>query len=409
MCTEALSRRDLILGAVAAAVSTKAFAVSKGTNAPIIVGLLYTDLSDLGVAILNAARQATEEINQGGGVNGRQIKLNIYNAKADPSEGVRVLRRAVEIDRADVILGVYSSSVAVALLPWAKRLNVPILVTSAATSDLTRLIGENIDQYGYMYRIGVSNSISIADAVCDFGRDVLKQEAKCEKAVILIEDQDWAKPYADRLSKKFTATSGIELVDYIRTPATTSDYTGIYSKIQASGADIILMGFAYAGLTPVAQWAQRKPTRYMAGVMSEAAGAGFYGKSNGAAEGLMTWTQGSDVPITNKTQTFVRDYKNRYKVDPLFTAFATYDGFYFYKQIVEQLGATESEAIVKALEGAEHVGAVGRIKLGSKGSEFPHDTIYGEGYVQGVIVQWQEGELKTIWPASVANRAIQKT
>lgn len=405
--------RHFRCGLVAAALMLAPWALSaahaSSGGGDITIGVLYAGKAAQGISLRNAAEMAAREINQGDGIAGRKIILKAYDSAMDPSEGIRVMQRAVTQDGAAAIIGVFSSDVAIALMPWAKRLNVPLIVSGGTTTELPRLVRKDYDRYRNVFRVGITNSDLIAKSATDFARDILSKELGLKSAAVLTEDAAWAAPYVAVLKDNFEKTSGLRVEKWLKVPTDLKDFTAVYAEIGKANVDVIFTGFAYTGLTPAVQWSQLKPAPYMAGVSSQATGGDFYKKSNGAAEGLIGWAQAAKAPISPKTVKFVEGFEKQYGESPLFTAFATFDAFHVYKQAVERSGTTDTEKVVEALEKTDYVGVTGRIKLGPAGSEYPHDTMYGPGLVTGVVTQWQGGKLETIWPASIATKPVQRT
>lgn len=372
------------------------------------IGVIYAHEASQGQSMRNAAKLAAKEINQSGGINGQKINLTLYDGSADPSEGINAMRRAVMQDDVSAVIGVFSSNVALALMPWSKRLGVPLIVSGGTTTKLPLLVKKHPEKYENVFRVGITNSDNIARGVSSFAHDVLFKQLGLDTAVVLVEEAAWSTPYLDTLKEEFEKRSNLKVVEWITVPTDLKDFTSIYSRIAKTNADVIITGFAYAGLTPTAQWAKMRPTPYIAGVSSKVTGGGFYERSGGAAESVMSWVQGSDAPITSKTKDFVAKYVKAFDEQPLFTGFATYDAFYFYKKAVESIGTTEPSKVVDALKRTDHVGVVGHIKLGDLDSRYPHDTKYGEDLVSGVVIQWQNGSAETIWPKADRTAKIQK-
>lgn len=374
----------------------------------ITIGVLYASKAAQGISLRNAAEMAVREINEDKGIAGRKIVLKAYDSAMDPSEGVRVMQRAVSQDGAVAIIGIFSSDVAIALMPWAKRLNVPLIVSGGTTTELPRLVRKDYDRYRNVFRVGITNSDLIAKSVSDFARDILSKELGLKSVAVVTEEAAWSVPYTAALKNDFEKTSGLQAQKWLKVPTDLKDFTAVYSEVAKANVDAVLTGFAYTGLTPAVQWSQLKPAPYMAGVSSQATGGDFYKKSNGAAEGLISWTQAARAPISPKTEGFVDRFVKQYGDIPLFTAFATFDALHVYKDAVERSGTTDTEKVIESLEKTDYVGVTGRIKLGAADSEYPHDTMYGPGLVTGVATQWQRGKLEVVWPAQIATKPVQR-
>ena len=77
-------------------------------KAPYAVGLV-TDLtgrmSDMGTAVKRGMDIAVERINAAGGVNGRQLKLIVYDGESEPSKAVLHTKRLIDVDKAIICMG----------------------------------------------------------------------------------------------------------------------------------------------------------------------------------------------------------------------------------------------------------------------------------------------------------------
>lgn len=93
---------------------------------PIKVGLLYSDTGVSG-AIEASQRLATlfaiEEINQGGGINGREIVPVSYDPQSDPVRYRALAEHLIAVDNVKVLFGCYLSSARKAVIPVVERWN----------------------------------------------------------------------------------------------------------------------------------------------------------------------------------------------------------------------------------------------------------------------------------------------
>jgi branched-chain amino acid transport system substrate-binding protein len=62
--------------------------------------------------------------------------------------------------------------------------------------------------------------------------------------------------------------------------------------------------------------------------------------------------------------------------------------------------------MVDALEKTDYVGTIGRWQFYGKNDQFTHALKYGEGYITGINLQWQNGKQVAIWPKSVATAKV---
>lgn len=98
----------------------------EGSTQPIRVGVLF---SETGVtSIIERSERlgtmlAVEEINEAGGINGRELELVSYDPQSRPSTYSALASRLLREDRVEIILGCYMSSTRKAIIPLVERWN----------------------------------------------------------------------------------------------------------------------------------------------------------------------------------------------------------------------------------------------------------------------------------------------
>ena len=147
-----LFKQLLISGAATAFLvgSTLSFAADQ-----IVFGYI-DDLSALvaeaGNDSLNGVKVAVAEANAAGGVNGKQIKLVVYDGKVDPRLTTSLVTRAIEDDGAIAIFGGNVSGAVPGTIVIANEAKVPFFSMSAAADNFTS------PSTPYFFRFGPSNS-----------------------------------------------------------------------------------------------------------------------------------------------------------------------------------------------------------------------------------------------------------
>ena len=129
----------------------------------IVIGVV-DDLSALvaeaGNDSLNGVKVAVEEANAAGGVNGKTIKLVVYDGKVDPQLTSTYVTRLIEDDEAVALFGGNVSGAVPGTITIVNEEQVPFFSMSAAADNFTD------PSTPYFFRFGPSNSQD-ADAVAD--------------------------------------------------------------------------------------------------------------------------------------------------------------------------------------------------------------------------------------------------
>jgi branched-chain amino acid transport system substrate-binding protein len=81
-------------------------------------------LSSLGAWELKGARLAVDEWNAAGGINGRQIQLDVFDDQGDPTIGTNLARK-IDSEGYLAMLGTAESAVTIAMAPTLKQAEIP--------------------------------------------------------------------------------------------------------------------------------------------------------------------------------------------------------------------------------------------------------------------------------------------
>jgi branched-chain amino acid transport system substrate-binding protein len=368
---------------------------------PIKIGVIAEAQAVAGSSIGPSAQLAAEEINAKGGVNGRKIEIVVYDNHSSAAESVRAFQRAVNEDKVNAVIASYISEVVLALEPWAARLKTVMITPGAASDVITQNIAKDYDHNKYTFH-GYLTSSALAGLVCDAAKDLLVTGQKMKSAVIVSEDAAWTTPldqgYQDCLPK-----AGLKVLDHIRFSPDTTDFTPIFSKIEALKPDVMVTGISHVGTQPTVQWKSQQVPIAMFGISSQATNSTFWKDTNGAAEGvLFNAVSGPGVAVTPKTLPFVQAYQKKYGNVPAYSGYTAYDEVYIIADAVRRGGSTDSDKLVSAMEKTDYVGTIGRVAFKPKGDPHVHGLKTGPGYITGLMLQWQDGKQVNVWPKELA-------
>ncbi|MBS0519855.1 MAG: ABC transporter substrate-binding protein [Proteobacteria bacterium] len=394
--------RKAYLAALLGSVFGLAFTtVSAEAADPIKIATIAETSAISGIGIPNAAKMAAEEINAAGGVNGRKIEIVAYDDHNSAADAVRAFQRAAQQDKVSAVIASYISEVVLALEPWAGRLKMPMITPGAASNEITKRVREDYDHMKYVFH-GYLASTQIADAVCESAKKLLVGDLHMKTAVVMSEDAAWTLPL-DEEYLKCLPKIGIKVLDHIRLSPDTTDFTPIFNKIEGSKPDVIITGISHVGVQPTVQWQQQQVPIPMFGVSSQATNATFWKDTNGATDGVIfNMVSAPDVAVTPKTIPFAENYKKKYGALPGYAAYTAYDDVYMWAEAFRKAGGTDPDKVVAAMEQTDHIGTIGRIVFLPKGDTFAHGMRIGDGYITGLMVQWQKGNPVTVWPDKVA-------
>ena len=129
-------RTAAVLAGLALATTAPTFALVQtikiGVNQPLTGAVAAS-----GNYVANGARIAADEINANGGVLGQQIELIIEDNKSNPTEAVAVAEKLIVRDEVPVMMGAWSSTFTLAVMPKLMEYEVPMLVETSSSEKIT--------------------------------------------------------------------------------------------------------------------------------------------------------------------------------------------------------------------------------------------------------------------------------
>ena len=111
----------------------------EGGSGSIKVGIMgpHTgDNSSYGLACLNGAQLYFKQLNEDGGVNGKQIEPVVYDEKGDATEAVNAYNRLVQEDGVTGIVGDVTTGPTIAVAQASVADNMPCVTPSATAADV---------------------------------------------------------------------------------------------------------------------------------------------------------------------------------------------------------------------------------------------------------------------------------
>ena len=219
------------------------------------------------------------------------------------------------------------------------------------------------------------------------------------KVAILAEQATWADDMVMAYQAYVPAKLGMQVVKVQRPSATATDVTAELTAIEASGAHLILTILSGpVGIPYAKQLGELEIPVASVGINVEAQKDGFWDATGGYGNyetTLNVYAKG--VVMTENSVPFFEAFVENSGETPTYNA-GTYDAIYVLKEAIERAGTLDSDAVVRQLEKTDRIGTEGRLVFMGMDTETPHDVTYGPGYVTAIATQWQDGEMKAVWP-----------
>lgn len=294
------------------------------------------------------ALMAVEEINRQGGINGQLIITWFENSRSRPDIAAQAIKKLVREKQVDCLIGIDSSTVAQRVAPIAADLKTPLIITNAATPEVTGTLCNR-----YVFRVSANlPQITKAAAIlaADFGPGTWSTVGK--KHTYSIESWNYFKKYLQDLNpgiKTLPAETAVLI------PSKTKDFTPYLETALNQGADGILVtlwgGYLRRFITQATTMGlfsgNRRVLFSMGASMDNLTGLG-----DNLPENL--WVGAPYWFLANKSdlnKRFVANFRTRFGAFPSHQAHGAYGAVYAFKAAAEKAGSTEKEAVVAALEG----------------------------------------------------------
>ena len=349
--------------AASSAATTEAAGEGSGayTGTPIKIGgigPLTGAYANYGLSEKNGAELAVKEINEAGGIAGKQIELSYQDSQGESESAVnaygKLMDWGMEVSLGCVLSGENASVVA------AARDDDVLLITPSGSAD------KCIDGNDKAFRVCFYNSYQGAAAA-----QYIKDNNMVDTVGILYQSDN---DYSVGLYNAFVAKCG-ELGITIAetqtfTSSTSTDFSTQVNALVSSGVKLVFIPFYAEEASTFLTQARGK---FADGVYFFGADGldGILGKvaqdPTIANNVLMLTPFSADNPAEN-VQSFVKKYQEAYGATPDQFAADAYDAIYAIKAAVEKAGSTSGAALASALTSLTVEGVTGTMTWGSDGN-----------------------------------------
>jgi branched-chain amino acid transport system substrate-binding protein len=359
----------------------------------------------------NGATMARDDINAKGGIQVGEKKMKIELVKADSNEFLSIpdATNAMELlltrHKVDFIVGGFRTEAVLPMQDMAMDYKKIFIGCGAATDEICTRVAEDYDTYKYWFRgtpfnstyLGKTSFVHLGTVAA-----ILKKYLDIPKikVAVVAEKAMWTEGVV-KASQAVLPKMGMEVVGVWRPSQVATDVTAELSAIQRSGAHMIFNWFsASVGITFPRQAGELKIPAAQVGINVEAQKDGFWEATQGMGNYVFTLnTYCRGVEQNELTAPFVNRYVERFGETPTYTA-GTYEAIiYGLAPTIKEAGTLNSDKIVAILENREYAVPTGRIGyMKDTQGRHLHDVKWGPGYLTGLGVQWQDGEMKGVWP-----------
>lgn len=333
-------------------------AAAPAEKPPIVIGVAGShsgDLAPYGIPTKEVTEMLAADLNAGGGLLGRPVKLLVLDDQCKPEIAANVATAMVS-QGAQAVIGHICSGATKAALGIYKEARI-IAISPSATNPALTQGGDYPNFFRTIAPDDKQGQLAASFAVARLGG----------KSIAVLHDKgDYGKGFADSARAALEKEGKTRVVLYEGITPGAMDYSAVIQKVRKEGADVLI----YGGYHPEASKlvAQMKKKRVEIpfigpdGVM----GSGFLSIAGANAEGVYA-TGPMDVSRYPLNQQVRAAYQKKHGREP-----GTFfdQGAAAWQSLIgaiQKAGGTDYAALEKALKGTPVDTSVGRIKFDARG------------------------------------------
>ncbi|MEM3096668.1 MAG: amino acid ABC transporter substrate-binding protein [Nitrososphaerota archaeon] len=316
------------------------------------------------------------------------VKVIIYDDESKGETAARLYEKLITEDKADILLGPYSTPVTLPVIDVVARYGTPIVTTQAGAPPI--------------YNRGLKNVFSAIDLISTWSYsyfEMIKAEGKARTIAFVIQDEAYAnglmagaKPKAQEI--------GLQIVAEEKFPVGTTDFTAIILRLKAADPDIVFV----AGLNPgaaafVKQALEQglRPREYhvpqLTNIFLDTVGV----NNANYFTGEWFWTEGITYDGYFGREFWIEAMERAGLVNDLYPwASVTWQALEVVSAAIEKAKSLKTEDLLEALDTTYIMTISGPTQLGRDFGPFTN-----VGLIRAFPVQIVDGKFRVLWPPEI--------
>lgn len=336
----------------------------------ILIGMdipMSGDSAEIGPYMKNGAQLAIDEINGKGGVlGGRKLELRAEDDACDPKTAVAAANKLVSAGVKVSVSG-YCSGATLPTLPVFDRAKIPMIIPVANSAELAA------QKLKHVFMINGTGDQQAAAAFKWLSKD------GATKVAVMHDNTSYSKDIADRTAAELDKPGAPDkTANEAITPKETDFSAAVTSVLKGKPDYIYFTGYYSEGGLLVRQFKQAGyKGKFLVG---DGAVADKFAQIAGGKNAEGVYATMTPTPTTLQgAEGWIASYKSKFGADPGPYSTQAYDGVRLAAEAITKADSTDSDKIVKALEGMDG------FKLFSGPLKFtPQHTIVGGFEIQVV-------------------------
>jgi branched-chain amino acid transport system substrate-binding protein len=352
---------------------------------PIRVGVtvsLTGAYANLGQDQLEGMQMWADDLNARGALLGREVKLIHYDDASSPEKSAQLYEQLITKDKADLLLGPYSSNITLAASTVAEKHNFPMVATGASSSRIWARGYQNIFQID-------TPSVDYMDLPL-----ALANDKGLRRVALVYGGTEFPREVAEGVRAR-AAEYGMQIVLDEEYPPDTTEFGDLAARMKRANPEIVIGGTYLedsiglvraakdAGLTP-------KMLVFTVGPALQEFGNRLGSNANGIM-GAVAWMRSGKLPMAYD---FSFRYKEKYGGNASVYAAYGYGGGEVLEAAVRLAGSLDKDAIRTQLREMVFISLFGRYRVDEAGRQLGK---------LAYLMQWQDGHRLLVLPENIAD------
>jgi branched-chain amino acid transport system substrate-binding protein len=350
---------------------------------PVVVGAVMPQsgiLADLAADLRKALLLWQEEVNAGGGLNGRPVELHILDDRSESSDAGKLYEQLIREDKAELLIGPFGSAATLSAVATVER-NRRVLINATGSS---RVVQKPVFRYLFQ-------TVSPLSAY-GTGALELARSRGLKRIMVFARDDPSSREMAAR-ARDEAVKLGFIAAEVEAFSAGTDDFTLQVQKARAANAEIWLaFGLPYdaAGMVKTFRRLRYAPQLFVAQGAAEADFIKRLGQDSEYAVGILAYDRRAR---TRGNAEFAQAYAKKWSAEPGALAAEGYAAAKVLEEAVRRAAGFDQEKLREALLALEAETPLGGYKVDRTGAQLA---------AQPLLLQIQRGRREIVWPEALA-------
>ncbi|MDH3671676.1 MAG: ABC transporter substrate-binding protein [Gammaproteobacteria bacterium] len=359
---------------------------------PITIGVLHSETYPYAAMMRNSYQMALDTINRDGGIKGRPLNLVFADDRGKREAGENAVRQLIKQSAPVMLVGGYASSNTVYTARIADKLNVPLLITTAADDRITQRKWTNV------YRMNPP-----AGEYAKGVEELLQKHIKPTSMAIVYENSPYGTGAALRMMwfcREYDIALS-KLIPYHKERANAAYFQDILEPLRDDTPDVIYMvSYLNDAVLLVKTLRERKIDSLLIGGAGGFTHQKFISMAGDAAEGVLTatlWTQQLPYPGAQEYYNF---YQKKYSVSPDYHGAEAYAALFVVADVLKRADSFRPESIRAALNETNVKTAFGPVVFQQYGKFERQNSL------PTMVLQVVDEAFEVVWPEDIATSKL---